>query len=64
MRGWRNENTGVSRPGARLVRIKEFISGDLIHTTAEADQMMAELIAARLTETIAALPPKPAVAPP
>jgi lysophospholipase L1-like esterase len=40
-------------------RIKELISGDLIHTTAEADQMMAELIAKRLTETIATLPPKP-----
>ena len=37
-------------------RIKELISGDLIHTNAEADQMMAELIAKRLQETIAALP--------
>ncbi|MCE9630585.1 MAG: hypothetical protein K8S94_07690 [Planctomycetia bacterium] len=37
-------------------RIKELISGDLIHTSAEADQMMAELIAKRLTETIATLP--------
>jgi hypothetical protein len=40
-------------------RIKELISGDLIHTNAEADQMMAELIAKRLTETIATLPTKP-----
>ncbi|MEI7781898.1 MAG: SGNH/GDSL hydrolase family protein, partial [Planctomycetota bacterium] len=40
-------------------RIKELISGDLIHTNAEADQMMAELIAKRLTETIATLPAKP-----
>lgn len=40
-------------------RIKELISGDLIHTNAEADQMMAELIAKRLTETIATLPPRP-----
>lgn len=40
-------------------RIKELISGDLIHTNAEADQMMAELIAKRLTETIPTLPTKP-----
>ena len=40
-------------------RIEELISGDLIHTNAEADQMMAELIAKRLTETIATLPTKP-----
>lgn len=39
-------------------RIKELISGDLIHTNAEADQMMAELIANRLSETIATLPRK------
>ena len=37
-------------------RIKELISADLIHTNAEADQMMAELIATRLKETMAALP--------
>jgi len=39
-------------------RIKELISRDLIHTNAEADQMMAELIADRLEETIATLPPR------
>ena len=43
-------------------RIKELISGDLIHTNAEADQMMAELIAKRLNDTIATLPPKPKAA--
>jgi sialate O-acetylesterase len=37
-------------------RIKELISADLIHTNADADQMMAELIADRLTETIKMLP--------
>lgn len=37
-------------------RIEELISGDLIHTNAEADQMMAELIATRLRETIVARP--------
>ena len=37
-------------------RIKELISADLIHTNAEADQMMAEVIADRLTETIKTLP--------
>ena len=37
-------------------RIKELISRDLIHTNAEADQMMAELIARRLEETLATLP--------
>lgn len=40
-------------------RIKELISADLVHTNAEADQMMAELIAKRLSETIATLPAKP-----
>ncbi|MBM4081333.1 MAG: SGNH/GDSL hydrolase family protein [Planctomycetes bacterium] len=37
-------------------RIKELISGDLIHTTKEADEMMADLIAQRLTEALASLP--------
>lgn len=37
-------------------RIKELISADRIHTNAEADQMMAELIAERLTETIQTVP--------
>ena len=37
-------------------RIKELISADLIHTNAKADQMMAELIAERLTETIKTVP--------
>ena len=37
-------------------RIKELISADLIHTNQEADQMMAALIAKRLTETLATLP--------
>lgn len=37
-------------------RIKELISSDLIHTTKEADEMMADLIAKRLTETLATLP--------
>lgn len=39
-------------------RIKELIGADLVHTTAEADQMMAELIAKRLSETISAHPAK------
>lgn len=39
-------------------RAKELIGADLVHTTGEADQMMAELIAKRLTETIATLPAK------
>jgi hypothetical protein len=37
-------------------RIKELISSDLIHTNKEADAMMADLIAKRLTETVAQLP--------
>jgi lysophospholipase L1-like esterase len=37
-------------------RITELISSDLIHTNKEADEMMADLIAQRLTETLAALP--------
>ena len=37
-------------------RIKELISSDLIHTNKEADELMADLIARRLTETLAALP--------
>ena len=37
-------------------RIKELICADLIHTNSEADQMIADLIAKRLTETLAALP--------
>jgi lysophospholipase L1-like esterase len=36
-------------------RIKELISGDLIHTNKEADEMMADLIAKRLTETLTKL---------
>ena len=36
-------------------RIKELISTDLIHTNPEADQMMAELIAKKLTETLGTL---------
>jgi hypothetical protein len=36
-------------------RIKELISADLIHTNQEADEMMADLIAKRLTETLATL---------
>ena len=36
-------------------RIKELISADLIHTTKEADEMMADLIAKRLTETLATM---------
>jgi len=35
-------------------RIKELISSDLIHTNKEADEMIADLIAKRLTETLAA----------
>ena len=42
--------------GLIQTRIKELISADLIHTNADADQMMAELIADRLTETIKMLP--------
>lgn len=37
-------------------RIKELISSDLIHTNKEADEMMADLIAKRLAETLAARP--------
>ena len=37
-------------------RAKELIGSDLIHTTKEADEMMADLIARRLTETLATLP--------
>ncbi|MCX7009095.1 MAG: SGNH/GDSL hydrolase family protein [Kiritimatiellaeota bacterium] len=37
-------------------RIKELISSDLIHPKAEASPLMAELIAKRLTETLATLP--------
>ena len=37
-------------------RIKELISSDLIHPKAEASPLMADLIAARLTETLATLP--------
>ena len=37
-------------------RIKDLISSDLIHTNKEADEMMADLIAKRLSETLAALP--------
>lgn len=37
-------------------RISELISSDLIHTSKEADQMMAALIAERLTDTLATLP--------
>ena len=37
-------------------RIKELISSDFIHTNKEADEMMADLIAKRLTETLAARP--------
>ena len=33
-------------------RIKELISADLIHTNKDADEMMADLIARRLTETL------------
>lgn len=40
-------------------RIKEFISSDLIHTNKVADKMMAELIATRLTETLATMPKRP-----
>ena len=36
-------------------RIKELISADLIHTNKEADEMMADLIAKRLTETLATM---------
>jgi len=36
-------------------RIKELISSDLIHTNKEADEMMADLITKRLTETLAKL---------
>lgn len=39
-------------------RIKEFISVDLVHTNAEADQMIADLIAKWLSETIAELAAK------
>jgi len=42
--------------GLIQLRIKELISSDLIHTTKEADEMMADLIAQRLAETLAALP--------
>lgn len=37
-------------------RIKEFISSDLIHTNKVADKLMADLIAGRLTETLATMP--------
>jgi len=37
-------------------RIKELISSDLIHTNKEADEMIADLIAKRLTETLASRP--------
>ena len=37
-------------------RIKELISADLIHTNPEADQMIADLIAKRLSETLDTLP--------
>ena len=37
-------------------RIKELISSDLIHTNKEADEMIADLIAKRLSETLATLP--------
>ena len=37
-------------------RIKELLSADLVHTNKEADQMMADLIAKRLNETLASLP--------
>ena len=37
-------------------RIKELISSDLIHTNKEADEMMADLIAQRLSVALASLP--------
>lgn len=48
----------LRRPGHGLIqpRVKELISSDLIHTNKEADEMMADLIARRLSETLAALP--------
>jgi len=36
-------------------RIKGLICADLIHTNKEADEMMADLIANRLTETLATM---------
>ncbi|MDB6004010.1 MAG: lipolytic protein family, partial [Prosthecobacter sp.] len=45
---------GLTQP-----RIKELISGDLIHLNSEATLLMADLIAQRLKEALATLPPVP-----
>ena len=37
-------------------RIKELLRSDPIHTNKETDEMMADLIARRLSETLATLP--------